>query len=498
MRKNSPRGGTDALRRLPESAAEQLIPAPYEAYRAVVRDGFEFFLGRLPPRHRASIVAAQLALPRTASMADRVIVLLRQCPTLHKLGQVIAHDVRLTRELRECLQSLESLAPTTDLGEIMPIVHGEFGDLPDVHVATGALAEGSVAVVVPFTWQDPGARLPTRGVFKVVKPQAEERLLAELELWPALGDVLEERCARYGLPALDYRATLESVRDLLLSEIRLDEEQAHLTQAGELYAASPTIVIPRLLPFCRPRITAMERVDGSKVTDAALGRSERRRLAQTIAEALLAKPFWSTTERARFHADPHAGNLFVTHDGRLAIFDWALVTDLSKTQRAAVVQAILSAMMLDESHLCRSIASLGRVADRASFDTAVIDAVRQVRHGIFPGFVWLMRLLDRVGTSAAVHFPAELALFRKSLLTLSGVVAAVSDAVSLDQVFAETAASQFFAELPGRALLPLDSRGFGSHVSTADLMKAWAALPAVPARYWNQTWRDVLEGTARS
>jgi ubiquinone biosynthesis protein len=329
-------------------------------------------------------------------------------------------------------------------------------------------------------------------VFKVVKPQAEERLLAELELWPALGELLEERSERYGLPVLDYRATLESVRDLLLSEIRLDGEQAHLVEAAELYADSPAIVIPRLLPFCRPRITAMERIDGCKLTEATLGPSARRRLGQTIIEALVARPFWSTSDRARFHADPHAGNLFVTDDGRLAIFDWALVTELSKEQRAAVVQAILAALMLDEPRLSRSIASLGRVVVRVMLDTAVIDALRQVRAGLFPGVAWLTGLLDRVGTSGAMQFTKELALFRKSLLTLSSIISEVSDSVLLDRVFAGTAALQLFAELPWRALVPLDSRTFGSHLSTADLMRAWATLPAVPSRYWIETWRDMI------
>ena len=60
---------------------------------------------------------------------------------------------------------------------------------------------------------------------------ALKRLEEELEIWPALGDFLEECCARYGLPVLDYRDTLESVRRLLLNEIRLDVEQGHLAHA---------------------------------------------------------------------------------------------------------------------------------------------------------------------------------------------------------------------------------------------------------------------------
>jgi ubiquinone biosynthesis protein len=65
-------------------------------------------------------------------------------------------------------------------------------------------------------------------------------------------------------------------------------------------------------------MTAMERVDGRKVTDPGSSPRERRRLARTLIEALIAQPFWSdSAASAIFHADPHAGNLFVTDDGRL-------------------------------------------------------------------------------------------------------------------------------------------------------------------------------------
>ena len=482
----------ELLDELQRSVAEQLVPEPYEAYRPVVLEALRFFLERLSPDRRNAIVGEQLALPSTTRASERLVVLLRQCPTLHKLGQVVAHDGRLAQELRERLQSLESLAPTTDLGEIMPIIQREAGRLADVVIANDALAEGSVAIVVPFVWNAPDPGMPPHGVFKVIKPRAEERLLEELEVWPAVGEFLEERCAQYGLPMLEYRTALESVRKLLLNEIRLDGEQAHLAQAAAFYADSPDVIVPRLLPFCAAHVTAMERVDGAKVTASELTPSVRRRLAETMIEALLAKPFWSATQSVPVHADPHAGNLFVTGDGRLAILDWALVTELTSAQRAAVVQAVLGALTLDEAHVVRSIASLARISDRRALDAAVIDAVRQVRQGTFPGFAWLTALLDRAVTVGAMQFPEELLLFRKALLTLMAIVREVCEAVGLDSVFARSATLQFLRELPGRALAPPESRVFGSHVSNWDLMRMWSALPVLPARFWIESWRDAL------
>jgi ubiquinone biosynthesis protein len=242
----------------------------------------------------------------------------------------------------------------------------------------------------------------------------------------------------------------------------------------------------------------MERIDGRKVTDPGLSTAARRRLAGTIIESLLAKPFWSAQPMALFHADPHAGNLFASDDGRLAILDWALIVELSKEQRAAVVQAVLGALTLDESQTTRAIASFGNVLDHRALEAAVEDAFRHVRRGVFPGFDWLTNLLDTVMTTAAMQFPEDLTLFRKALLSMSGVVADVSGRPSLDQVLTKTAAVQFLRELKGRPRASLDSRDFGSHLSNEDLICTWAALFFVPSRYWLGTWRDALDVWAKA
>jgi hypothetical protein len=91
------------------------------------------------------------------------------------------------------------------------VLKRELGAIPpEIELAPEALAEGSVAIVLPFVWAEPGASAVRRGVFKILKPLAEERLREELALWPALGEYLEERCTHYDLPVLEYRKTLDS------------------------------------------------------------------------------------------------------------------------------------------------------------------------------------------------------------------------------------------------------------------------------------------------
>jgi ubiquinone biosynthesis protein len=470
----------------------RLLPETYATYQPLLIDALLFFFEQLTPEHMGEIVAAQAGLDPAADADTRLVALLRQCPTLHKLGQVVSHEPGLAAPLRERLQSLESLPPAIDPGEIAATLRAEIGEPDGIVVAPLALAEGSVAAIVPFDWIDAGGA-PRRGVFKFLKPLAVTRMHEELAIWTGLSGYLEERTRFYGLPMLDYRGLIEGVARLLLHEIELDREQANLAWAARFYADSADVVVPALLPFSTPRLTAMERIDGTKVTDPSVADAVRKKLAKTLVKALIADPFWKHSELpARFHADPHAGNLFVTPEGKLAILDWALTTELDKSQLSAVVRALMGALTFDEPATYAAVEQLGRVDDPAALRAEIAAGIARVRRGTFPGFVWLVDLLDRLGRSGSMTFPEATTLFRKSLLTLTGVVADVCREGSVDDVLVRSGAVQFGRELRKRPGATLDSRAFGTHVSNADLIKLWASVPWMPTRYFLETWLEML------
>jgi ubiquinone biosynthesis protein len=349
--------------------------------------------------------------------------------------------------------------------------------------------------VIPFVWRPQGGP-PQDGVFKVLKPGVADRLGDELEVWPALGVFLEECCVRHGLPPIPYRETMERVRRLLQSEIRLDQEQANLGHAAQFYADTRDVVIPRVLPFCTTRITAMARIPGCKVTDAELTADGARALAKTIVGALLAKPFWNTGPVTSFHADPHAGNLLFTPDGRLAILDWSLVGRLRKSDQVQLMQVVLAALSLDASKMALAISALSTVSvNEQALQSMVADALRRIRHGAFPGFEWLLRLLDALVASATVEFSEDLLFFRKALLSVAGLLEDVCAKCTLDAMLLDAGAYAFCQELTGRFLTPADSRALQTHVSNADLCWLWTSWPMTAARYWAGVWQDTIEST---
>src|SRR5262249_61331045 len=119
-------------------------------------------------------------------------------------------------------------------------------------------------------------------------------------------------------------------------EVRCGAHRVHLAAPAGVSEPLPAARVPRLLPFHSPRLLAMERIDGRKVTEVgAWAPRDRQRLAGTVVEALVATPAWSPAARALFHADPHAGNLLIDPAGRLVPLDWSLGSHLDVPTRTA-------------------------------------------------------------------------------------------------------------------------------------------------------------------
>lgn len=463
-----------------------LVPDAYASFRPLIVDGLNFFLERLPPARMAQILSAQEALPSAASMAIRLVKLMHACPTLHKLGQVVARDQRLDSDLRRALQTLESLAPLTPLSTMLPTIEQDLGDTRALGIQLGneALAEGSVAVVIPFRCQRAGT--DHEGVLKVLRPGVRDCLQEELAVWTELAAFLDERSAELGLPALDYRETFERIRDLLAHEVRLDLEQEHLRVAAECFAGMPNVHIPRLLPYCSPRITAMERIDGQSIADLTEWTAFRRSaLAETVARALLIEPLLSAQPSALFHADAHAGNLMVDNERRLVLLDWSLIGRLALQTRRSLVQLVLGGLTLDAGRVARAVAAMSHTVPRETALRHVIEeCLRRLRRGTLPGLSWTTHLLDQTVARAGARFDENLLLFRKTVHTVEGVIHDIDPDRALDAIVQSELLGRLTADCLAPPWWPFARYRPNAVLPLADLHSLCWSTPQTAARFW--------------
>lgn len=470
-----------------EAALRAVLPGHYAIYRRPVQGAIGLFIGLLTPSQRAVLMEQQALLPGSAGPAQRLALLARSCPALHKLGQSLARDRRLSADFRDCLQQLESFPPTVAMDVIRKTLTDELGPLENLGVTLmpTALAEASVAVVVPFQWAEGGEY--RQGVFKILKPGVAERLTYELNLLERVGNYLDERCAEFGIPAIDYRGTFDQISEKLRNEIQFDREQRHLRMAAQFYAEDSAVHIPALFPFCTPRVTTMEIIQGDKVTDHSLKGYCKLRLADQVIHALIARPFLAQMPHSFFHADPHAGNLLYTQDGRLAILDWSLVGRLSQRHRGAVVRIMLAALSLDRKVITEILSDLNISphCSRPALESVVRGRLQRIRQWHLPGITWLTGLLDEAVQSAGLGLEGDLVLFRKTLYSLQGVLTDIGAPAQLnDLVLVREFVLQLIRELPARWIAPFSSRSFASRLSSADLLNLMLTFPLTLKRHW--------------
>jgi ubiquinone biosynthesis protein len=230
----------------------------------------------------------------------------------------------------------------------------------------------------------------------------------------------------------------------------------------------------------------MRRIFGAKATDAHfLTAQGRRKLANTIVKTLLARPIWSKAPRAVFHADPHAGNLFATADGKLGVLDWSLVGQLGKDDRVQLTQVLVGALTLDDSRVREAIHALAQApGDAAALDHIVHQHMALIRDGAFPGLSWVMQLMDEAVTRARCRFAGDLLMFRKVLQTLEGVVADVSPDCHVDRVLGAAFVRQLLLEWGQRPFSLPASRHFATHFSNVDIAQLLASAPVIGSLRW--------------
>jgi predicted unusual protein kinase regulating ubiquinone biosynthesis (AarF/ABC1/UbiB family) len=208
---------------------------------------------------------------------------------------------------------------------------------------------------------------------------------------------------------LDYRAEAEN----------LERFGRHFEEYPELYVPAP------IWDYSAQRVLTMELVTGTKVTElSGLRRTEQK--LDNLASALMRGYLDQMFVHGEIHADPHPGNLLVTDDGRLALFDLGMIAHVPPKQRERMLKLLFAAVDGRGEEVANEAISMGtrlEKFDEERFMREVGQMVaRYAAHGT--GSVSegrLMLEIVRQATACDLRTPPELSLLGKTLLNLEQV-----------------------------------------------------------------------------
>ena len=465
---------------------EQAIPGTYAHYQSLVHDGIEFFLGRVNRQRIIDLVVSQLSMDADTCCQARLLALAQRFPTLHKLGQLIARHPDIDPTVRQWLIALENGHYGTPPDELLVQIETELGPgvKANVQVASTILSEASVGAVIPFRWRSSPDAGSQHGVFKLLRPGIRRQLDEELAILERTAAFFHDHRTRYPLKDLRFLEIFDDLREMMVHEVDLMAEQRFLEAAGRFYADMPTIRIPRCLSFSNGHMTAMEFLDGDKLTDAKLTEPQQKQMAGTLFEALVLKPLFSCNDPALFHGDPHAGNILAvctseSTDPAIGLVDWSLAGYLARSDRIKTVSLIQGLLKKDLTGMCNAIISLTQGASHTTYmprkqlRDLILGWLHESGHGRLPRVKQAFRLLEAL-SKEGMMFPADLMLFRKAIFALEGVLHDLWPAFDMNAAIAQHMMGIIHEEFPvrlGNLFFPLSDRpeNYRSLISNQDL-----------------------------
>jgi predicted unusual protein kinase regulating ubiquinone biosynthesis (AarF/ABC1/UbiB family) len=177
--------------------------------------------------------------------------------------------------------------------------------------------------------------------------------------------------------------------------------------------------------FTTKRVLTMERIDGRKITELPpIARLEMDYLA--CADQLFAAYLKQVLIDGLFHADPHAGNVFVTEDGRIALLDLGLVGHMTPSMQDHLVKILIaiSEGKGEEAadiviQMSETTPSFDLHAFRKAISGIVVERKGQALQQINVGATLLNT--TRIAADQGLHVPSELTMLGKTLLQLDEV-----------------------------------------------------------------------------
>ena len=341
-------------------------------------------------------------------------------PVYIKLGQWLSSraDI-LPQPYMEELAKLQDDVPVAPFDQVKPIIEKEFGSIDSTFDSfeSQSLAGASLGQVYLAKLDDQKIIIKVKrpGIEKIV----EKDLLVLKKILP-IGLRFIDPNLRFSAKAM-LAQFIETIREELDYRI----ECSNLKQIKKNMQNS-SVIIPKVYDqYSSENILTMEYIPGIKITD--IEALDAKNIDRTKLVIDVHKVFFTMLLRySIFHADPHPGNISVTDDGKLILYDYGMVGKLDDDNRRKLVRLYLALIQKDPSRTVNAMSQLGMLS--ANFNHSVIEqAIEltiQALHGRKPSEMEinsLMEIANKTMNKFPFVLPKHLALYMRMASIIEGI-----------------------------------------------------------------------------
>jgi len=344
-------------------------------------------------------------------------------PTYVKIGQVLAGRPDLMPlAYRQALARLQDDVKPFAYEEVERIVEREIG--ARISKAFSRFDREPIAAASLGQVHSAALRDGRAVVVKVQRPDIRPQIAEDFEVLAQIARLLD-RHTDAGR-RMRFSSTLEEFRTTIAHELDYEREAQNLITVAENLREFDLIVVPQpISDYSTKSVLTMEYIDGRKISKfGPLDRLETdgsvltRQIFQAYLKQILTDGL--------FHADPHPGNVFITHDNKIALLDLGMVGRTSPGMQDKLIKLLIAMSEgkgEDAAEVALDISEKVEGFDSAEFRRRITKLVASHRDEGLQRMNVGQSLLELVrdARETGLYVPSELVLLGKTLLQLDEV-----------------------------------------------------------------------------
>lgn len=341
-------------------------------------------------------------------------------PFYIKLGQALSirPDVLSPRSMVE-LQKLCDKVPSYDSKTAFATIERElekpitdlFSDITAEPVAAASLGQ-----VYKATLRSTGETVAV----KVQRPGVLETVSLDLYLARQIGVIA--RSLPFLADRLDIISLLDEFAFRFFQELDYNAECENGLKIREQMKVLPMVVIPDNFPeYTSRRVHVAEWIDGEKLS------SSKADDVGALVNLGVITYLTQLLDFGFFHADPHPGNMMRTNDGKLAILDFGLMTEVTENQKYGMIEAIVHLLNRDYSEIGQDFINLDFIPEGTDTRPIVPALTKVFDVALAGGGAKSINFQELAGDLAQITFdypfriPPYFALVIRAISVLEGI-----------------------------------------------------------------------------